>query len=144
MSGSDIAPEIGNALPLAKIPVGTVYTQRRNKPGAGVYLDAGSFVTIACPRGGMLRSKCLPGEMRQVFSRCIATAGAVSNPDHMNESVGKGRRSTLLENPVPRRSHEPCRSPDGCGEVLSVVTPAKDCSRRVERPAARKEDILIT
>jgi large subunit ribosomal protein L2 len=95
VSGSDIAPEIGNALPLAKIPVGTIIHNVENKPGAGASIarSAGSFVQLLAREGEYATLKMPSGEMRQVLARCIATVGAVSNPDHMNESVGKAGRS---------------------------------------------------
>lgn len=95
VSGDDIAPEIGNALPLSKIPVGTIIHNVENKPGAGASIarSAGSFVQLLAREGEYATLKMPSGEMRQVLVRCLATVGAVSNPDHMNESVGKAGRS---------------------------------------------------
>ncbi|NOT74535.1 MAG: 50S ribosomal protein L2 [Cyclobacteriaceae bacterium] len=95
MSGSDIAPEVGNTLPLAKIPVGTIVHNVENKPGKGASIarSAGSFVQLLAREGDYATLKMPSGEMRQVLSKCLATVGAVSNPDHMNESVGKAGRS---------------------------------------------------
>jgi len=95
MSGSDIAPEVGNTLPLAKIPVGTIVHNVENKPGKGASIarSAGVFVQLLAREGDYATLKMPSGEMRQVLSRCLATVGAVSNPDHMNESVGKAGRS---------------------------------------------------
>ncbi len=95
MSGDDVAPEVGNALPLAKIPVGTIVHNVENRPGRGASIarSAGSFVQLVAREGEYATLKMPSGEMRLVLSRCIATVGAASNPEHMNESVGKAGRS---------------------------------------------------
>jgi large subunit ribosomal protein L2 len=95
LSGSDIAPEVGNALPLAKIPVGTIVHNVELKPGKGgaIARSAGSFVQLLARENGLATLKMPSGEMRNVLDVCIATVGAVSNSDHMNESVGKAGRS---------------------------------------------------
>src|SRR5882762_9724581 len=95
VSGPDVAPEVGNALPLAKIPVGTVVHNVEIKPGKGASISrsAGSFVQLVAREGLYATLKMPSGEMRNVLSRCLATVGAVSNADHMNESVGKAGRS---------------------------------------------------
>jgi large subunit ribosomal protein L2 len=94
-SGDDIAPEVGNALPLAKIPVGTIVHNVEIKPGRGAAIarSAGSFVQLVAREGEYATLKMPSGEMRNVLVRCLATVGAVSNADHMNESVGKAGRS---------------------------------------------------
>jgi len=95
VSGEDVAPEVGNALPLAKIPVGTIVHNVEIKPGRGAAIarSAGSFVQLVAREGDTATLKMPSGEMRNVLSRCLATVGAVSNADHMNESVGKAGRS---------------------------------------------------
>ncbi len=95
VSGADIAPEIGNALPLAKIPLGTIIHNVEMKPGKGgaIARSAGTFVQLLAREGGFATLKMPSGEMRNVLDRCIATIGAASNPEHMNESVGKAGRS---------------------------------------------------
>jgi large subunit ribosomal protein L2 len=95
VSGEDVAPEVGNALPLAKIPVGTIVHNVEMKPGRGAAIarSAGSFVQLVAREGEVATLKMPSGEMRNVLSRCLATVGAVSNADHMNESVGKAGRS---------------------------------------------------
>jgi large subunit ribosomal protein L2 len=95
LSGTDIAPEVGNALPLAKIPVGTIVHNVEMKPGAGAAIarSAGSFVQLVAREGGYATLKMPSGEMRNVLVNCLATVGAVSNAEHMNESVGKAGRS---------------------------------------------------
>ncbi len=95
MSGADIAPEVGNALPLAKIPVGTIVHNVEIKPGRGgsIARSAGSFVQLLAREGAYATLKMPSGEMRNVLVNCMATVGTVSNSDHMNESVGKAGRS---------------------------------------------------
>lgn len=95
ISGEDVAPEVGNTLPLSKIPLGTIIHNVENKPGKGASIarSAGSFVQLLAREGDHATLKMPSGEMRMVLVRCLATVGAVSNPDHMNESVGKAGRS---------------------------------------------------
>jgi large subunit ribosomal protein L2 len=95
VSGTDIAPEVGNTLPLSKIPLGTIIHNVENKPGRGASIarSAGSFVQLLAREGEYATLKMPSGEMRHVLVNCLATVGAVSNPDHMNESVGKAGRS---------------------------------------------------
>lgn len=95
LSGEGVAPEVGNALPLAKIPVGTVVHNIEIKPGKGgaIARSAGAFVQLVAREGEYATLKMPSGELRNVLSRCMATVGSVSNADHMNESVGKAGRS---------------------------------------------------
>ncbi|MCW5909574.1 MAG: 50S ribosomal protein L2 [Cyclobacteriaceae bacterium] len=95
LSGEDIAPEVGNALPLAKIPIGTIVHNVEIKPGTGASIarSAGAFVQLVAREGSYATLKMPSGEMRNVLVNCLATVGAVSNAEHMNESVGKAGRS---------------------------------------------------
>jgi len=95
ISGADVAPEVGNALPLAKIPLGTIVHNVEMKPGKGgaIARAAGTFVQLLARENGMATLKMPSGEMRNVLDRCMATVGTTSNADHMNESVGKAGRS---------------------------------------------------
>jgi large subunit ribosomal protein L2 len=95
VSGPDVAPEVGNALPLSKIPLGTIVHNVEIKPGKGgaIARSAGCFVQLLARENGMATLKMPSGEMRNVLDRCMATIGATSNADHMNESVGKAGRS---------------------------------------------------
>jgi large subunit ribosomal protein L2 len=94
-SGDNIAPEVGNALPLSKIPVGTIVHNVEVKPGQGASIarSAGSFVQLVAREDVYATLKMPSGEMRNVLVNCMATVGAVSNAEHMNESVGKAGRS---------------------------------------------------
>ena len=95
ISGEGVAPEVGNTLPLSKIPLGTIIHNVEIKPGKGASIarSAGSFVQLLAREGDYATLKMPSGEMRHVLVRCLATVGAVSNPDHMNESVGKAGRT---------------------------------------------------
>jgi len=95
LSGDNIAPEVGNALPLSKIPVGTIVHNVEMKPGQGACIarSAGSFVQLVAREDVYATLKMPSGEMRNVLVNCMATVGAVSNAEHMNESVGKAGRS---------------------------------------------------
>jgi large subunit ribosomal protein L2 len=95
VSGENVAPEVGNALPLGKIPLGTIVHNVELKPGKGASIarSAGSFVQLLAREGEYATLKMPSGEMRTVLIRCMATVGTVSNADHMNEIVGKAGRS---------------------------------------------------
>jgi large subunit ribosomal protein L2 len=95
ISGAEVAPEIGNTLPLSKIPLGTIIHNVELKPGKGAAIarSAGTFVQLLARENGLATLKMPSGEMRNVLEVCSATVGAVSNADHMNESVGKAGRS---------------------------------------------------
>jgi large subunit ribosomal protein L2 len=119
-SGADVAPEVGNALPLAKIPLGTIVHNVELKPGKGgaIARSAGSFVQLLARDNGLATLKMPSGEMRNVLDVCMATVGAVSNADHMNESDGKaGRRRWKGRRPRNRGvSMNPVDHPMGGGE----------------------------
>ena len=95
LSGEAVPPEVGNALPLGKIPLGTVVHNVELKPGNGASIarSAGVFVQLVAREGAYATLKMPSGEMRNVLVKCMATIGAVSNPDHMNESQGKAGRN---------------------------------------------------
>jgi large subunit ribosomal protein L2 len=95
VSGDNVAPEVGNALPLSKIPVGTIVHNVEVKPGLGASIarSAGSFVQLVAREEVYATLKMPSGEMRNVLVNCMATVGAVSNAEHMNESVGKAGRN---------------------------------------------------
>jgi large subunit ribosomal protein L2 len=95
ISGTDIAPEVGNALPLSKIPIGTIVHNVEIKPGRGASIarSAGSFVQLVAREAVYATLKMPSGELRNVLVSCLATVGTVSNAEHMNESVGKAGRS---------------------------------------------------
>jgi large subunit ribosomal protein L2 len=120
VSGADVAPEVGNALPLAKIPLGTIVHNVEMKPGKGgaIARSAGTFVQLLARENGMATLKMPSGEMRNVLDVCMATVGTTSNADHMNESVGKaGRKRWRGVRPRTRAvAMNPVDHPMGGGE----------------------------
>jgi large subunit ribosomal protein L2 len=89
----DVKP--GNAMPLSNMPVGTIVHNVEMKIGKGGQLarSAGTYTQIVGRDQDYVILRLNSGEQRLVHGRCMATVGAVSNPDNMNESIGKvGRR----------------------------------------------------
>lgn len=98
ISGEKVAPEIGNALPLANMPLGTIIHNIELRPGQGAELarSAGTYAQLLARDGKYATIKLPSGEMRMVLAKCLATVGSVSNPDHMNVNLGKAGRSRWL------------------------------------------------
>ncbi len=94
-SGKTAAPELGNALPLSEMPMGTVVHNIELKVGKGGAMarSAGSYAQLVARDGKYATLKLPSGEMRLVLTTCMATVGAVSNGDHMNTKVGKAGRN---------------------------------------------------
>jgi large subunit ribosomal protein L2 len=95
ISGENVAPELGNSLLLANIPLGTDVHNIELKPGKGGMLarSAGSYGTLTSRDGKYAIIKLPSGESRMVLTSCRATIGAVSNGDHGLEKSGKAGRS---------------------------------------------------
>ena len=95
MSGESVAPENGNTLPLANIPLGTDVHNIELKPGKGGMLarSAGSYGTLTSRDGKYAIIKLPSGESRMVLTTCRATIGVTSNGDHGLEKSGKAGRS---------------------------------------------------
>jgi large subunit ribosomal protein L2 len=93
---ADIKP--GNAKPLASIPVGTIVHTIEMKPGAGgkIARAAGTYAQLVGKDAGWAQIKLMSGEVRLVRADCMASIGAVSNPDNMNQKIGKAGRSRWL------------------------------------------------
>ena len=98
MSGENAAPDLGNTLPLANIPVGTVIHNIELRPGQGAKLvrSAGNFAQLTSREGDYCVIKLPSGEIRKILSVCRATIGSVSNSDHALESSGKAGRTRWL------------------------------------------------
>ncbi|MEE4117214.1 MAG: 50S ribosomal protein L2 [Marinilabiliaceae bacterium] len=94
-SGKGVAPEVGNALFMSDIPLGTVVHNIELKPGKGGVLarSAGSYAQLVAREGKYATIKLPSGETRMVLVTCRATVGTVSNPDHSLERSGKAGRS---------------------------------------------------
>src|SRR6187399_2793170 len=92
----DIKP--GNAMPMAVIPVGTIIHNIEMKPGAGgkIARSAGTYAQLVGKDAGYAQIKLTSGELRVVRAECMASIGAVSNPDNMNQKIGKAGRSRWL------------------------------------------------
>ena len=97
-SGSGVAPEVGNTLPLSEIPVGTMIHAIELRPGQGAAMarSAGTFAQLAAREGNHAVLRLPSGEPRMVLVSCRATVGVVSNGDHNLESYGKAGRSRWL------------------------------------------------
>jgi len=98
VSGDDVAPEIGNALPLAKIPLGTLVHNIELCPGQGGVMarSAGTYAQLLSREGKYAILKLPSGESRMVLITCKATVGTVGNPEHNLERSGKAGRSRWL------------------------------------------------
>jgi len=93
---ADIKP--GNAMPMAVIPVGTIIHNIEMKPGAGgkIARAAGTYAQLVGKDAGWAQIKLASGELRRVRAECMASVGAVSNPDNMNQKIGKAGRTRWL------------------------------------------------
>ncbi len=98
ISGSSVAPEVGNALPLGNMPLGTIVHNIELHPGRGAQMarSAGTYAQVLAKDSKYVTLKMPSGEMRMVLATCIATVGTVSNTDHMNVTKGKAGRSRWL------------------------------------------------
>ncbi|MBQ5844294.1 MAG: 50S ribosomal protein L2 [Alistipes sp.] len=120
ISGPGVAPEVGNTLPLAEIPLGTLIHNIELYPGQGAQMarSAGSYAQLLAREGKFAIIKLPSGETRMVLVTCRATVGVVSNVDHNLESSGKAGRKRWLG----RRPHNrgvvmnPVDHPMGGGE----------------------------
>lgn len=147
---ADIKP--GNAMPLSAIPVGTIIHNIELKPGAGGKMarSAGTYAQLVGKDGGYAQVKVQSGELRLVRGECMATVGAVSNPDNMNQSFGKAGRSRWLG----RRPHNrgvvmnPVDHPHGGGEGRTSggrhpVTPWGKPTKGYKTRVNKRTDSLI-
>src|SRR6187549_1250427 len=115
---ADVKP--GNAMPIANIPIGTIVHNVEIKIGKGgqIARSAGTYAQIVGRDGAYVILRLNSGEQWLVHGRCIATVGAVSNPDNMNVSIGKAGRTRWMG----RRGHvrgeamNPVDHPHGGGE----------------------------
>jgi large subunit ribosomal protein L2 len=120
ISGTDADIKPGNALPLNSIPVGTIIHNVEMKAGKGgqIARSAGTYVQLVGRDQGYAQVKLSSGELRLVRGECMATVGAVSNPDQANISLGKaGRKRWLGKRPQVRGvAMNPVDHPHGGGE----------------------------
>ncbi len=115
---ADIVP--GNAMPMQNIPVGTIIHNIEMKPGKGAQIAraAGAYAQLVGKDAGYALLRLGSGERRMVRAECMATIGAVSNPDHQNINLGKaGRKRWLGRRPIVRGvAMNPVDHPHGGGE----------------------------
>ncbi|MFS2318064.1 50S ribosomal protein L2 [Maricaulis sp. D1M11] len=115
---ADVKP--GNAMPLKSIPVGTIIHNVELKPkkGGQIARSAGAYVQLVGRDAGYAQIRLASGELRMVQDTCMATVGAVSNPDHLNVNLGKaGRNRHLGRRPSVRGVvMNPVDHPHGGGE----------------------------
>ena len=95
VSGDSVAPEIGNAMALSSIPLGTIISCIELRPGQGAVLarSAGAFAQLMARDGKFATVKLPSGETRLILVTCMATIGAISNSDHQVTVSGKAGRS---------------------------------------------------
>ncbi|RBL88378.1 50S ribosomal protein L2 [Chitinophaga flava] len=91
VSGENAAPEVGNALPLKNMPLGTVVHNIELQPGKGgaIARSAGAYAQLSNKEEKYAVLKMPSGELRKVLNTCMATVGTVSNSDHALQSIGK-------------------------------------------------------
>ncbi len=112
VSGARVDIKPGNAMPMAAIPVGTIIHNIEMKPGAGgkIARAAGTFAQLVGKDVGYAQVKLMSGELRMVRAECMASIGAVSNPDNANAHIGKAGRQRW-----------PGRRPHNRGVVMNPV-----------------------
>ncbi len=119
-SGKGVSPEIGNALALSDIPLGTIISCIELRPGQGAVMarSAGTFAQLMAKDGKFVTVKLPSGETRLILAGCLATIGAISNSDHQLLVSGKaGRTRWLGRRPRTRPvAMNPVDHPMGGGE----------------------------
>jgi large subunit ribosomal protein L2 len=144
---ADIKP--GNALPLKNIPVGTIVHNIELKLGKGGQFarSAGSYAQLIGRDAGYAQLRLRSGELRLVNAECLATIGAVSNPDHQNIVIGKAGRSRWLgKRPVVRGiAMNPVDHPHGgrTNGGRSPVTPWGKCTKGKKTRSRKKNNKYI-
>jgi len=120
ISGERVDIKPGNAMPMNAIPIGTIVHNIEMKPGKGgqIARSAGTYAQIVGRDTGYIHLKLTSGEVRMVRGECMATVGAVSNPDNKNINLGKaGRKRWLGRRPHVRGvAMNPVDHPHGGGE----------------------------
>ena len=149
---ADVKP--GNSMPMSNIPIGTIIHNVEMKPGKGgqIARSAGNYVQLVGRDGGYAQLKLNSGELRMVRAECMATIGAVSNPDQSNIKLGKaGRKRWLGKRPAVRGvAMNPVDHPHGGGEGRTSggrhpVTPwgKPTKGKRTRRPKKASDKLII-
>ncbi|MCK5685335.1 50S ribosomal protein L2 [bacterium] len=122
-NGPDIEIRVGNALPIKKIPVGTIIHNIELKPGKGAQIarSAGTSAQIVGKEEKYAQIKLPSSELRMILTTCYATIGQVGNTDHENQTIGKaGRKRWMGIRPTVRGvAMNPVDHPHGGGEGRS-------------------------
>jgi len=149
---ADIKP--GNAMPMAAIPVGTIIHNVEMKPGAGgkIARSAGTYVQLVGKDAGYAQIKLASGELRVVRAECMASIGAVSNPDNSNQQYGKAGRMRWMGFRPHNRGvvMNPVDHPHGGGEGRTSggrhpVTPwGKPTKGKKTRSNKRTDTFIVT
>ena len=120
IAGERVEVKPGNAMPLKAMPVGTIIHNIELKPfkGGQIARSAGGYAQLVGRDNGYAQVRLMSGELRMVQQDCLATVGAVSNPDHMNINLGKaGRKRHMGRRPSVRGvAMNPVDHPHGGGE----------------------------
>lgn len=120
ISGEKVDVKPGNAMPLSNMPIGTIVHNVEMKLGKGgqIARSAGTYAQLAGRDSGYAIMKLSSGETRMILANCLATVGAVSNPDNSNTNLGKaGRKRWMGKRPQVRGvAMNPVDHPHGGGE----------------------------
>ncbi|HJO74822.1 MAG TPA: 50S ribosomal protein L2 [Rhodospirillales bacterium] len=152
ISGKAVDIKPGNAMPMQSIPVGTIIHNIEMKVGKGgqVARSAGTYAQIIGKDQGYAQLRLSSGELRMVRAECMATIGAVSNPDQQNIKLGKaGRKRWLGKRPQVRGvAMNPIDHPHGGGEGRTSggrhpVTPWGKPTKGKRTRSNKKTDRLI-
>ena len=152
VSGENVDIRPGNALPMVNIPVGTIIHNVEMKAGKGgqIARSAGTYVQLIGKDQGYAQLRLKSGELRMVRAECMATVGAVSNPDQKNIKLGKaGRKRWLGKRPSVRGvAMNPIDHPHGGGEGRTSggrhpVTPWGKPTKGKRTRSNKRTDALI-
>jgi large subunit ribosomal protein L2 len=144
IAGDKVDVKPGNAMPLRAIPIGTIVHNVELRPmkGGQMARAAGSYAQVVGRDSGMIQLRLMSGEVRLVPDGCLATVGAVSNPDNMNEVWGKaGRARWLGRRPSVRGvAMNPVDHPHGGGEgrTSGGRHPVTPWGKKTRGPKTRK------
>lgn len=151
-AGAKVEVKPGNAMQLRNIPVGSLIHNIELKPGRGgqIARSAGGYAQLVGKDAGYAQVKLRSGELRLIPSECMATIGAVSNPDHQNESLGKAGRNRWkgVKPSVRGVAMNPIDHPHGGGEGKTSggrhpVTPWGKPTKGAKTRSKKKANKLI-
>lgn len=150
VSGENVAPEVGNTMPLEAMPLGTIVSCIELRPGQGAVMarSAGAYAQLLAREGKYATMKLPSGETRMILTACLATVGVVSNSDHQLQVSGKAGRSRWKGRRPRTRAvvMNPVDHPMGGGEGRSSGghprdrkgRPAKGFKTRAKKKASNK------